>query len=136
MQKPGPKLSNEDFGTQMGTCTASGPLNPFLEQILKELPSANISSEVGNSTAFTGVTFTDGFDSQKSTGKSGNAITKKIRSNIEKQTVQISKKQMQNSLLNTFNLTTTAAALLAASNKNAADTKTQTNSNINVAVQS
>lgn len=120
----------------MGTCTASGPLNPFLEQILKELPSANISSEVGNSTAFTGVTFTDGFDSQKSTGKSGNAITKKIRSNIEKQTVQISKKQMQNSLLNTFNLTTTAAALLAASNKNAADTKTQTNSNINVAVQS
>lgn len=30
----------EDSNSQLGTCTASGPLNPFLEQILREIPNA------------------------------------------------------------------------------------------------
>lgn len=104
---------------------------------MKEIPSANISSEVGNSTALTNTlaALTDGIDQQTNSSK-GTALSKKLRNNIEKQAVQISKKQVQNSLLNTFNLTTTAAALLAASNKNAheATIKTQSNSTINVVV--
>jgi hypothetical protein len=44
-------------------------------------------SEAGNSTAFTGniAAFNDGYESIKSTSK--DALSKKIRSNIEKQTV-------------------------------------------------
>jgi hypothetical protein len=95
-------------------------VNPLIEQILQEIPSANLL-EVGNSATVTGGPLSDLLDPQRSTYKSGNAISKKIRNNIEKQTVQLSKKQMQNSLLNSFNLTTTAAALLAASNKTAAE---------------
>jgi len=50
-------------------------------------------------------------------------LSKKIRSNIEK--AQNAKKgPQQQSLLNTFNLTTTAAALIAASNKNATQDNT------------
>ena len=137
LQKAGSKLSVEEFGNG----TASGPLNPFLEQILKELPSANMPSEAGNSTAFTGniAAFNEGYESIKSSSK--DALSKKIRNNIEKQTLQISKKQVQNSLLNNFNITSTAA-LLAASNKNTSGlnldsmiTKTQNNSSLNVSAK-
>ena len=137
LQKAGSKLSVEEFGNG----TASGPLNPFLEQILKELPSANMPSEAGNSTAFTGniAAFNEGYESIKSSSK--DALSKKIRNNIEKQTLQISKKQVQDSLLNTFNITSTAA-LLAASNKNTSGlnldsiiTKTQNNSSLNVSAK-
>jgi hypothetical protein len=55
-----------------------------LEQILKELPSANMPSEAGNSTAFTGniAAFNEGYESIKSSSK--DALSKKIRNNIEK----------------------------------------------------
>jgi hypothetical protein len=87
---PNPTLSIEDFGTQIGTCTASGPLNPFLEQILRELPSATMPNETtttfaGNITAFNDEPSKEK-SGERSVDKSG-TVSKKIRSNIEKQTV-------------------------------------------------
>ena len=114
LPNPKSKISIEDFGSQMGTFTASGPLNPFLEQILKELPSANMDSHP--QTTFTGniASWNDGQQSHKNSKNTN--ISKKIRSNIDK---QAQSKKQQNSFLNNFNLTTTTAALLNASNRNA-----------------
>ena len=56
LPKPNSRKSIEDSTSYFGTCTASGPLNPFLEQILKEIPNAatvqssNMNSMTCNST--------------------------------------------------------------------------------------
>jgi len=69
LPRPNTKFEKLDhFGTQVGTFTASGPLNPFLEQILKELPSANMQSDANNSISLANNvgTFNDGLTSIKS----------------------------------------------------------------------
>ena len=65
LPKPNSRKSIEDSSSYFGTCTASGPLNPFLEQILKEIPNAatvnstNINSATCNSTVDMGQIRTD-----------------------------------------------------------------------------
>lgn len=133
MPKHSTTKSIEDSSSYFATCTASGPLNPFLEQILREIPNAysgNVSgvNSAGATAALNlgGVTSKDmnfnfniqGQSSNKASGgskKTLGKISKKIRSNMN-----IGSTSSKEQISNTFNLTTTAAALLAASDKNAA----------------
>jgi len=127
--------SIEDSSSYFATCTASGPLNPFLEQILKEIPNAYSGNASGlNSAGQTAVLNFGGFNNpsvkqelnfnlniQSSNNRSGNGSKKalgKISKKIQSRMIMgnLSKDKISNS----FNLTTTAAALLATSDKNAA----------------
>lgn len=124
--------SIEDSSSYFATCTASGPLNPFLEQILREIPNAysgNVSGlnsagatcalnlgGIGSKEMTINLNVQAGQNSSKASVNSKKAlgkISKKIRSNMN-----ISGGQKAQVSAN-FNLTTTAAALLAASDKNA-----------------
>ena len=124
--------SIEDSSSYFATCTASGPLNPFLEQILREIPNAYSGNVSGlNSAGATCALNLGGIGSKEMTinlnmqeqssskasihsKKALGKISKKIRSNMNIGGAQKSSQTSAN-----FNLTTTAAALLAASDKNA-----------------
>ena len=136
LPKHSTQKSVEDSSGYFATQTASGPLNPFLEQILREIPNAYSGTVSGvNSAGTTAVLNLEGiannFQPQEINVNVQDKGTAQVRSNESKKALGKILKKIQSKInisgmqkdqiSNTFNLTTTAAALLAASEKNAAE---------------